>query len=733
MKRTSRREWLIAVLCSLLLVDGVILLNVPFLRPLLAFTYFSTVPGFLLLNALKLNRVDAPKRFVLSVGLSIAFLLAVGLCVNFLGLAAGIATPMSTQSLVGGYSAALLALALLVYRRNADLGFDPASWLHRLKSVWNELVPFGVIALSFPPLTVIAVSIVNTLHTSVAMLCVLAGVSVYILLVWRFKSHLTTTTYIVAIWAIGLAMVISLPLRGIVVGGDFGAEFAAVLQIARSGFWTFSLSSPYYSSLSAAFLSAVYYFLLGTDPLRTYQFVDPILLCILPVTAFLIVERYASSFSAFLCALLLVFQVSFLEAGIVSVRSRIVLLFLVLLILVAFDNEIRGQKRQVLALTFLACMILTYYTFSYLFVFLMLCVVFISALSERNRPPSKRVKHKQIFGLSMLVLCAAAVYLWWGILAQGTVSSFWQVLSNSIRSLAQSANLEARTPVEQKVYATGLQGPGDVLRLFAYYATVLLAALGVAFAIFKSKETKFPDEYRFLMIACLVLWAVAAAMPGLGSFVPIEQVLVFTLVILLPCIPLGALTIVRAFALLRAALRRIEPTALRRHESPSSRASSRRLEPVQAIIVMVLILTLLGNTGVSYQLFGQPQAVLLNSQGQQYDMWYVHPQEIASVGWLSTRVQQDPYVFSDYYGLVRVGMGTLLQPSAQPFKWNSIWDWNLTESGYLYLRYENVVDHTAIVSKQRLTNASQIYTAVPTSFRGDKIYSNGGSDIYLWS
>jgi uncharacterized membrane protein len=174
MKRSKRGDWLIAALCSLLFVDGVILLNVPFLRPLLAFTYFSIVPGFLLLNALKLNRLGAPKRFVLSVGLSITFLVAVGLCVNFLGPAAGIATPLSTLTLVGGYSATLLALMLLVYRRNADLGFDPASYLNRLQSVWNELVPFGIIALAFPLLTVIAVSLVNTLDTSVPMLCMLA-------------------------------------------------------------------------------------------------------------------------------------------------------------------------------------------------------------------------------------------------------------------------------------------------------------------------------------------------------------------------------------------------------------------------------------------------------------------------------------------------------------------------------------------------------------------------------
>jgi uncharacterized membrane protein len=110
MKGPKHVDWLIAALCSLVLVDGVILLDVPFLRPLLAFLYFSTVPGFLLLNVLRLDRLNASKRFVLSVGISIAFLVFVGLGVNFLALILGITTRLSTLTLVGGYSAALFAL-----------------------------------------------------------------------------------------------------------------------------------------------------------------------------------------------------------------------------------------------------------------------------------------------------------------------------------------------------------------------------------------------------------------------------------------------------------------------------------------------------------------------------------------------------------------------------------------------------------------------------------------------
>jgi len=735
MNRSEQGAWLIAALCSLVLVDGVILLDVPLCRPLFAFTYFSTVPGFLLLNTLKLDRLNASKRFVLSVGLSIAFLCFVGLGVNFLVPIVGITTPLSTSVLVGGYSAALFALMLL-YRRNAVyLGFDFGTYLYRLRSIWGELVPFGIIAFTFPVLMLMAVRMINTAQVNIAMLIVLALVPAYVIFIWRSKPPVSTTTYVVATWMISLAMVLALPLRGIIAGGDFDAEFGAVQEMIHSGWWTFNLSSPVYSSLTSTFLTTVYHFLLGTSALETYQFVGPILLSILPVTIFLIAKRYVSSFSAFLCALLFVFQVTFLEAAVTSVRSRMGLLFLALILLVIFDAEIDGQKRQVLFLVFLSSMVVSYYTFSYLFVFLCLCTVILLA-TRWNRPRSKRLHPEHTLSLSILVLSAALVYLWWGIATQGSATGFITALHNSISSLTQIASLEARTATDQKIYATGLQGPAEVLNLIAYYATAALAVLGAVIATLRPKETKFEREYQSLMIGSLLLWVFVVAMPGLAYFVNTVNLLAFTLIILLPCIPFGAAVITRAPQLVSTVLTRSGLTTLRGHENSSLRALSRRKEQAQAVVVVLFILTFLANTGLSYQLFGQPRAVLLNSQGQQYDTWYVHPQEIAAGTWLSTHEDANIHIYADGYGSPRLSIAWELLPVTQQGSPHPlvfvVRNGQGATSGYSFLRYENVVDGTAILSGQTVTSVSQLYTPVANTslLSGDRIYSNGGSDIY---
>ena len=205
-------------------------------------------------------------------------------------------------------------------------------------------------------------------------------------------------------------------------------------------------------------------------------------------------------------------------------RSRMDLLFLALILLVILDTEIEKQKQQALFFVLLPSLVISYYTFSYMFVLLCLCAVILYAVPwDRSR--SKRLQAHQALSLSILVLSVALVYLWWGIATQGTAEGFLAAIQKSTGSLVQIATVEARTATEQKAYATGLQGPAEVLNLISYYAITALAAIGAVLAILSPKETKFEREYRLLMISSLLLWLLAFAMPGLSYLVSSVSVL----------------------------------------------------------------------------------------------------------------------------------------------------------------------------------------------------------------
>ncbi len=81
-KRFQAKEWFIITILMLFITDLVIILDLPLLRDIIPFLFFTIVPGFLIISILKQNKIEFLIKILLSVGLSISALLAVGLLLN---------------------------------------------------------------------------------------------------------------------------------------------------------------------------------------------------------------------------------------------------------------------------------------------------------------------------------------------------------------------------------------------------------------------------------------------------------------------------------------------------------------------------------------------------------------------------------------------------------------------------------------------------------------------------
>jgi len=93
-------------------------LNIPFLRQILGFLSLTIIPGLLIISLLKLDKIGLTERAVLSVGLSISFLMLYGLLINSVYPLFGYTTPLSTNSLLISFSVMLLILAAIAYLRD---------------------------------------------------------------------------------------------------------------------------------------------------------------------------------------------------------------------------------------------------------------------------------------------------------------------------------------------------------------------------------------------------------------------------------------------------------------------------------------------------------------------------------------------------------------------------------------------------------------------------------------
>ena len=112
------KKWLVTLISILFITDIIIIVDVPFLREFMAFISFTTIPGMLILHILKLNKIEFIKKIVLLVGLSVAFIIFMGLLLN--SLYPLILKPLSLAPVLILSNVILIILAFIAYLRNKN-------------------------------------------------------------------------------------------------------------------------------------------------------------------------------------------------------------------------------------------------------------------------------------------------------------------------------------------------------------------------------------------------------------------------------------------------------------------------------------------------------------------------------------------------------------------------------------------------------------------------------------
>ena len=90
------------------------------LRQLVGFIYLAFVPGILLLRVFRIHNLSVIETVMYSSGLSITFVMLIGLLMNTFYPLVGIAEPLSTLPLLVTISVAVLILCALSYTIDKD-------------------------------------------------------------------------------------------------------------------------------------------------------------------------------------------------------------------------------------------------------------------------------------------------------------------------------------------------------------------------------------------------------------------------------------------------------------------------------------------------------------------------------------------------------------------------------------------------------------------------------------
>jgi uncharacterized membrane protein len=354
--------------------------DAPGLRQIVGFIFLTFIPGILILRILKIHNVGVIESLVYSVGLSLAFIMFGGLLINFTLPLMGISRPLSLIPITGTITVLTLVLMAIAYVRDRDFlpkaekpeaGIPPAGKLRA-----SSLL-FLIFLLS---LMVLGVTLIDSYQNNAVLLIFILAVAAVIGLA-AFNKFIEPRVYPVAIFVISLCLLYQTTLMSpYLIGSDIQAEYRVYSIALTNGFWEPSTYFTVNSCLSITMLAPVYSLILNISGIWMFKVIYPLLFALMPLTLFHVFSQQMSYKKAFLAAFFFITVPTFSLEMIALCRQQIAELFFALVILLMVDRKLRPGPKIVLAIVFVASMIVSHYglgIIGFIYMGLFLPIVFI--------------------------------------------------------------------------------------------------------------------------------------------------------------------------------------------------------------------------------------------------------------------------------------------------------------------------------------------------------------------
>jgi hypothetical protein len=316
-----------------------------------------TVPGTILLRALRVPGKAVASFPVYIPCASIVVLLFSGLAVDLAGPLVGVAAPLRAAPLLAGLEVTCVALLGASVSAPANVAIPWRSLPGPARLAWPLALPLisaaGALRLN------------NGRGAAVALVAVVALVALLVAAA-ACAPRLSLGQLEVVLYAAGLAVGWSYSLRGDgVFGFDIATEYQRLQQTISSGIWHAAHPGDAYGAmLSVTVMPTQVHALTGVPGLLVFKVVYPMIYALFPVAIFDLARRVLGRRWAFLAAALTVGQYAFTE--IVSVaRQEIALVVFVALVAAMLDAGISRRSQWPLVAVLGLAMAVSHYSTTY--------------------------------------------------------------------------------------------------------------------------------------------------------------------------------------------------------------------------------------------------------------------------------------------------------------------------------------------------------------------------------
>jgi uncharacterized membrane protein len=690
-----------------------IFLDVALLRQIIGFVFLTFIPGFLILKVLKL-RTEWIDTILLSAGLSIAFLMFMGLALNVLLPLLGFAAPLSLAPILVVLSCLVFGLLFVVYKkRQATNSLDVDH-----STPWKTSAFVLIFLLFSVPVLSILGSVYNDtliMLISLLLMALIGGLS------WSSRI-IPQRFHILIVFMVAIALIFQTSfISNHLMGFDVNVESYVFKSVLVDNHWSPSRLgvdsdiARFKSVLSVTILPAIYSLTLNIDSETLFKIVYPLFLSLTALVLYRVYEIQTKKSVAILAVLFLMFSTTFIGMEQLGLARQIVAeLFLALSLFLLVNEAMPLRTRQVLFLVFGAPLVVSHYAVAYFYVFLIV-VYFIA---------SRKWRFRNLVNTETVLLLLAITFLWYLYVSDapflkaitdlnGIYNNFYPDLNNPVSRSAQVATLTT--------------APTSIASLFnrvVFLAQNLFVTVGIAGLLVKLRRKALNSAYYFMSVINFLVLVACLVVPNLAGTLNLSRFYVLTMLFLAPYFVIGGETI---FNWLHDVLSKWILKASRTAVSSKS--------AVLQLVAAVLVISFLCNFGFIDHFTGNyptswslDRTAKRNSSNPSIRVSYydeiIPDQDVFSTLWLSHYMSQTRMVYADGTSIAHVLTSYGPVPAIQS---SLIFAYSPTgQEDYVYLRYLNVIDGLG-TGGGRYFNLTELEPALDFI---NKIYSNGESEIY---
>lgn len=678
-------------------------LDIPIFRQITGFFYLAFIPGILLLRIFRVHGLSRISTLLYSVGLSIAFLMLLGLSLNVLFPLVAVLKPISSMPLILAISATVLILAILSYVR--DGAFSSPSFFDT-----KELASPVVLALCLVPvLSVSGTYFMNFLDDNFVLLALLFMISILPILAMfhRFPERL----YPLAVVVIAISLLYHNSLISMyMTGWDIQGEYYYSSLVQANSYWLSSIPSNVNAMLSIVMLAPIFSIVCNLNLVWVFKIFYPAFFSLVPLGLYGVFRKYVDDRTAFLSCFFFISLFTFYNEMPSLARQQIAELFQVLLMLLMVDKSMNVTKKSIFGIIFAFSLVTSHYGVSYIFMLSLVSVwaIFMLRKWQLNR---KGILSSHAF-VSLYCIFALAWYIY-----VSSSSAFTWALGIGRNIVANMAEFANPTTVQGlNIISSRASSLLYEITKIQYLIVNFLISVGVLAVLLRRTKIKFGREYVLFSGVSFALLLGGITVPYLASSLGTSRLYHVALLFLAPFCVVGGKIVWDTLSRVLGAY------------------VNRRIDVLKVLSVFFAVLFLF-SSGFVYEIAkDRSSSISLNSR---IDFPRFNAEEVVAAEWLRDRANRRIPAYSDLYRSALLG-GT--------HEYNYYLDGYYIENtslleirtpisnvAYFFLGYRNVREgeFVLITPVGGIVAGLQNSTLYNTLSESNRIYDNNGANIYL--